>query len=276
MSQAEGIALAWDFVRREFVDRGMVADLNVHWDVAEDGSPKPQAHVMLTMREAKGDGFGAKVRDWNRIERLEHWREGWAEHVNQRLAELDIDIRVNHRSLEHQGVGLEPQHKIGAAGAQREARGETAERLADHREIARRNGERIIADPRIALDAITHQQSTFTNYDLARFIHRHSDDKDQFDRAMSAVKTSPEFIALGRDGLGLNRFTSREMLGVELALERTAETMAERTGHVVPLKRAKAPLTVGIERTMAVSDEQAMALVHMTTGADLALVMGYA
>jgi Ti-type conjugative transfer relaxase TraA len=276
MSQAEGIALAKDFVQREFVDRGMVADLNVHWDVAEDGSPKPHAHVMLTMREAKADGFGAKIRDWNRVELLEQWREAWAEHVNQRLAALDIDIRVDHRSLENQGVGLEPQHKIGAAGAQREARGEAAERLADHREIARRNGERIIADPKIALDAITHQQSTFTNHDLARFIHRHSDDKDQLDRAMSAVKTSPDFIALGRDGLGRERFTSREMLGVELALEQTAEVMAGRTDHVVPLDQAKAALTIAIGRTVAVSDEQAMALLHMTTRADLALVMGYA
>ena len=36
MNQAEGVRLARDFVQREFVDRGMVADLNVHWDMAED------------------------------------------------------------------------------------------------------------------------------------------------------------------------------------------------------------------------------------------------
>jgi hypothetical protein len=32
MTQEQGIALARDFVQAEFVDRGMVADLNVHWD----------------------------------------------------------------------------------------------------------------------------------------------------------------------------------------------------------------------------------------------------
>ena len=37
MTQAQGIELARDFVRSEFVDRGMIADLNVHWDMAEDG-----------------------------------------------------------------------------------------------------------------------------------------------------------------------------------------------------------------------------------------------
>src|SRR5206468_12415303 len=37
MTQAQGIELARDFVRREFVGLGMLADLNVHWDVGEDG-----------------------------------------------------------------------------------------------------------------------------------------------------------------------------------------------------------------------------------------------
>src|SRR6185312_6921440 len=45
LSQAQGIELARDFVQAEFVNQGMVADLNVHWDRAEDGSPKPHAHV---------------------------------------------------------------------------------------------------------------------------------------------------------------------------------------------------------------------------------------
>ncbi|MBW8911376.1 MAG: MobA/MobL family protein, partial [Sphingomonas sp.] len=91
MSQEQGIALARDFVRQEFVDRGMIADLNVHWDVGADGMPKPHAHVMLTLREVGEDGFGKKNRDWNRADLLEKWRERWSEHVNQRLAELDID-----------------------------------------------------------------------------------------------------------------------------------------------------------------------------------------
>ena len=82
LDQQQGIALARDFVQREFVDRGMIADLNVHWDpstslrgaIGVDGAPKPHAHVMLTMREVDRDGFGAKVRDWNRTDLLQHWR----------------------------------------------------------------------------------------------------------------------------------------------------------------------------------------------------------
>ena len=202
MIQADGIELAREFVQQEFVDRGMIADLNVHWDIGADGLAKPHAHVMLTMREVGEEGFGAKVRDWNRTELLRQWREAWAEHVNERLAELDLDLRVDHRSLEDQGVELEPQSKIGPAGRRRLDRGEDAERADEHHAIARRNGERIIAEPRIALDAITHQQATFTGRDLAMFIHRHSDDAEQFGQAMSAVRASPEIVALGRDGRG--------------------------------------------------------------------------
>ncbi|MGH7022018.1 MAG: MobQ family relaxase [Caulobacteraceae bacterium] len=126
MSQAQGVELAREFVRREFVERGMIADLNLHWDVGADGLARPHAHVMLSLREVNEEGFGAKVRDWNRTDLLKSWREGWADHVNQRLAELGIDARVDHRSFEAQGVELEPQHKIGAASYRRLERGETA------------------------------------------------------------------------------------------------------------------------------------------------------
>jgi ATP-dependent exoDNAse (exonuclease V) alpha subunit len=157
MDQAQGIELARDFVEREFVARGMIADLNVHWDIGQDGQAKPHAHVMLTMRSVDEEGFGAKVRDWNRSELLEHWRASWSGHVNERLAELGIEARIDHRSFEEQGIELEPQHKIGRAARGRAEEGLEADRLEEHREIARENGERIIKNPAIAVDAITRQ-----------------------------------------------------------------------------------------------------------------------
>ena len=233
MSKAEGIELARDFVQSEFVDRGMIADLNVHWDMDSEGQPKPHAHVMLTMREATPEGFGQKVREWNEHGNVEQWRERWADHVNARLAELDIDARIDHRSLHAQGIDLEPQGKIGGPAQRMEQAGQLADRAEVHREIARENGERIIANPGIALDAITHQQATFTNRDMAMFVHRHSDGQDQFNAAMSAVRGSPDLIALGKDGRGEDRFTSREMIEAEQRLQRAADLMAERERHRV-------------------------------------------
>jgi Ti-type conjugative transfer relaxase TraA len=276
LNQQQGIALARDFVEREFVTSGMIADLNVHWDIGADGFAKPHAHVMLTMREVDGDGFGAKVRDWNRTELVEHWRERWAEHVNERLAELDFDARIDHRSLEAQGIGLEPQDKIGPAASRMEGRGLEAERIEEHRAIAERNGARIIADPGIALDAITHSQATFTTRDLARFVHRHSDGKDQFDAVMSAVRNAPELVALGKDGRGEERFTSRQMIETEQRLQRASELMAERQQHAVNEHGRDAALARAAQRGLVLSGEQRAAFEHVTGERGLGVVVGYA
>ncbi|NNG55856.1 Ti-type conjugative transfer relaxase TraA [Sphingomonas paucimobilis] len=276
MTERQGVELARDFVAREFVDRGMIADLNVHWDIGADGQPKPHAHVMLTMREVSEDGFGAKVRDWNRTELVEQWRERWADHVNTRLAELDIDARIDHRSLQAQGIDLEPQDKIGPAAQRMGERGLESERIEDHRATAQRNGERIIAEPRIALDAIIHHQATFTRRDMAMFVHRHTDGKEQFDRAMSAVRASPDLIALGKDWRGEDRFTSREMIETEQRLQRASELMAERERHRVDEKDRAAALAQAEQRGLALTGEQRAAFDHVTGERGLSVVVGYA
>jgi Ti-type conjugative transfer relaxase TraA len=276
LSQQQGIDLARDFVQAEFVDRGMIADLNVHWDMGADGMMKPHAHVMLTMREVGEDGFGAKVRDWNKTELVQVWREHWADHVNERLASLDIDARIDHRSLEAQGIDLEPQNKIGPAASRMERDGLEPERIAEHCDIARRNGEKIIAEPGVALDAITRQQATFTKRDLAMFVHRHSDGKEQFDHAMSAVQSSPDLIALGKDGRGEDRFTSRDMIEVEARLEHATELMAERFHHRVSDRDRDRALANAETRGLHLSGEQRDAFHHATDGKDLGVVIGYA
>ena len=276
MTKGDGIELARDFVQAEFVDRGMIADLNVHWDIGADGMAKPHAHVMLTMREIGEDGFGQKARDWNRTELVEQWRERWADHVNARLAELDIDARIDHRSLEAQGIDLEPQDKIGPAAARMGERGLESERIEDHRAVAQRNGERIIAEPRVALDAITHHQATFTRRDMAMFVHRHTDGKEQFDRAMSAVRGSPDLIELGKDGRDEDRFTSRDMIDTEQRLQRAAELMAERERHRFSVSDREDALRAAAARGLDLSGEQRAAFDHATNGRDLSVVVGYA
>lgn len=273
LDQQQGIEIARDFVQAEFVDRGMIADLNVHWDIGPDGLARPHAHVMLTMREVNEDGFGKKVRDWNRTDLIETWRERWASHVNERLAELDIDAQIDHRSLEAQGIDLEPQTKIGAPSLRM---GAEADRLIEHHAIARENGERIIANPDIALDAITKSQATFTRRDLAMFVHRHSEGKDQFDRAMSAVQSSPDLVALGKDGRGSERSTSRDMIEVEARLESASTSIAERQRHRVTEKSQQRALAAAESGGLVLSGEQRAAFEHATAGKDLGVVLGYA
>src|SRR5580704_3621735 len=150
------------------------------------------------------------------------------------------------------------------------------ERLEEHREIARENGQRIIANPHIALDAITRQQATFTRRDLAMFAHRHSDGLEQFNAVMGAVEGSPQLVRLGRDGRGEERFTSPEMIAVEERLHRAAETMAEREQYRVHELSTVRALAQAENRGLVLSGEQRAALAHVTEAHDLTVVVGYA
>jgi hypothetical protein len=88
----------------------MVADVALHCPQATDGKDQPHAHIMLTLRPLKPDssGFGNKERDWNTLERLERWREQWAKAVNQALTDADSGERIDHRTLEAQGIPRAP------------------------------------------------------------------------------------------------------------------------------------------------------------------------
>jgi len=125
---------------------------------------------MITMRKVTEEGFGLKERSWNSKENLELWRESWGEYVNRYLALNGIDQKVDHRSYAEQGIDLVSQKKIGAEELKAEIR---KARVEEHQRMARENGERILKDPNIALNAITYHRSTFTHRYLVRFINTH-------------------------------------------------------------------------------------------------------
>jgi Ti-type conjugative transfer relaxase TraA len=150
------------------------------------------------------------------------------------------------------------------------------ERLEEHFAIARSNGEKILENPGIALDAITHQQATFTSRDLATFVHRHSEGKDQFDAVLAAVRGSPDLVRLGPDGRGEERFTSRAMLETEQRLEKATARLDAERHHGVPARHLAAALDRAEARGLMLSVEQRHALEHVTGGSGISSVIGYA
>lgn len=214
LSLTQNIELARAFTLEQFVKRGMIADLAIHEDKGPEGESLPHAHVMLTMRELKPEGFGKKVIEWNTKGILMEWREAWAEFTNRYLALNGYDLTIDHRTLEAQGIPLEPQSKIGPVAA-REA---FSERVMEHERIARENGERLLEDPEIAFKALTHQQSTFTHHDLARFVNRHTDSPEQFTEVYETLKGYQDIVRLGVDDKGRERFTTKEVLALEQSI----------------------------------------------------------
>ena len=265
LSLQQNIMLAEEFTKLAFVDRGMVADLNIHVDQKSDGAYY-HAHVMLTTRTIEQEGFGQKERSWNSKDLLLTWREQWAEYCNRYLALNGLDLRVDHRSLVEQSIPLEPQHKIGAEAAK-----EQMARLADHQRIARENGERLLQEPQIALKAITQQQSTFTHHDLARFINRHTVDADQFSQVYELVKAQDNIVKLGLDSNNRERFSTQEMVDLEAKMISQALALAEKKERAIP----------NVARWKTVNDhnltpEQAQAFNYLLDPGKLKCILGYA
>jgi Ti-type conjugative transfer relaxase TraA len=264
------LSLLRQFVRREFVARGMVADFSIH----RDDPNNPHAHILLTMREIGPEGFGLKVRRWNERSALMGWRRGWEEVTNEHLAEAGLAVRIDHRTLKAQGLSLAPGRKIGVGQQRQQSLGlpdRITDRIAEQRQIARENGQRILADPTHALKSLTHTQATFSKRDIARFLHTRTDGAEQFQEALLKVTTSPELVALGRDDRGAERYTSREMLGLEAELLARADRLTERGGHSVQAARAAAVLS-----QHGLSAEQRQAFEHLSSAGDLKALIGVA
>ena len=99
LTHAERVELVREFVRSQFVDRGMVADIALHAPGREGDERNHHAHILLTTREVGEDGFTTKNRDWNKVEVLEGWREAWARDSNAALERAGLEDRVDHRTL---------------------------------------------------------------------------------------------------------------------------------------------------------------------------------
>ena len=93
---------------------------------------------------------------------------------------------------------------------------------------------------------------------------------------MTAVRASPELVALGKDGRDQERFTSRDMIAVEARLERSAGALAARDGHGIADRQRDAAIGAAQGRGLVLSAEQRDALDHITGRKGLASVVGYA
>lgn len=128
-----------NFVKDNFVDKGMIADVAIHYK-----KDNPHAHVMLTTREISEAGFGKKNREWNDKELLEKWRESWAEYTNRALEKANINERIDHRTLEAQGADRLPQIHLGVHARALEDKGIITERGEQLRNIHEANKTKIV------------------------------------------------------------------------------------------------------------------------------------
>lgn len=165
LDRGQAVALVRSFVREHFTSQGMIADIGIHEPHAADGQKQPHAHVLLSLRRldaATETGFSrTKERDWNEREdvakavaearkrfnntrlpadkaaldaaealrNVNVWRAAWADHANRALERVGSAARIDHRTLEAQGIARPAQPNLGIARHVERAYGYIRERV---------------------------------------------------------------------------------------------------------------------------------------------------
>lgn len=244
------------------------------------------AHIYSTTREITPTGLGRKASiEWSDTDRskqglgkakeeLTVMRGRWAELQNEHLAHAGLEVRVDHRTLEAQGIDLVPGRKLGLSLERQQSPNlpeHLAEKVAEQRGIAAENGQRIIREPNLALTAITRSQATFTERDIAKYLHTRTDGAEQFQSAYLRVTTSAELVKLGVDDRGRTRFSTREMIDLERGMLERAGRLARGLEHTVSASHRAHTLADG-----RLSAQQREAFEHVTGQGDLAVMVGIA
>ncbi len=146
LSKSLQVELVREFVQEQFVDEGMIADVAFH----NLSSHNPHAHIMLTMRNIEKDGFSKRKNTaWNRRELLEKQREAWADHANKALELAKVNEKIDHRTLEEQGINRIPQIHLGANVNAMMKRGIATEKGDKWKAIAEFNGQLAVLEKEI-------------------------------------------------------------------------------------------------------------------------------
>ncbi len=269
LSREQHVALATEFAKNEFVSRGLVVDLAIHYH--SDGNP--HAHLMTTTRPLKGAVFGAKDREVDgkfyggfKLKDAEQLRHRWTDFQNQYFKEHGINAFV----VNHNGE-FEAEKHLGAAHEMHKKGVETE--LFDKVQTIRTAREQAIIDrPEIIVNRVADKKAVFTKYDLYRELNKVVNDpsvfsavKEKLDHHASLVKM---VSATGRSFL-----TTLDTLAIEQSIRNSAARLSKNDKNFA-LKPSV--IETNLRAFSFLSQEQTDAVRHLSTESRLGIVMGLA
>lgn len=144
LSAAERRRLVVDFARDMANREGCAVDAAIHAPDKKGDGRNHHAHILRTTRKVEAQGLGAKLdtekAGRRRADDLQAVRARWAALVNDALERHGHAARVDHRTLEAQGVEREPTRHLGpaAVGYERRTGESSAKRIEQQRVAAER------------------------------------------------------------------------------------------------------------------------------------------
>lgn len=320
LSPDQCIALVREFVETHITSKGMVADWVFHESgiessplehekpdfALEDDGRNPHIHLMMTLRPLSENGFGPKKtpvlstdgkplrNEAGKIvyvtwsggpDEFEAFRDGWFSCQNRHLALAGLDLRIDGRSFEKQGIDLVPTIHLGAETKAIERKALAEKRmpsldLVDLQQARRaENARRILANPRIVIDTVAREKSVFDERDLAKVLSRSIDDIGQFQSLLARLFQHPDLLRLDRERFDFvtgrkqpAKYTTRDLLRLEAQMVSRAQWLSRQRSHRVR--------RVVLERTFVahphLSAEQQTAVERVTGKERIAAVIGRA
>jgi hypothetical protein len=134
----ERARLAVDFARAISAKHRCAVDVSIHRPGRGGDTRNHHAHLLCTTRRLSREGFTEKTRELDDAKTGEvvFWREHWATLTNERLKDRGHESRIDHRTLEAQGIDRVPTVHKGPLLTAIERRGERA-RVAERLERER-------------------------------------------------------------------------------------------------------------------------------------------
>lgn len=296
---------------RDLANRyGAAVDFAIHSPGEHGDIRNYHAHVLMTTREVGQAGLGEKTRLEHKNARLlangmattdmqlQDIRQSWEGIAIRQLQREGLDIRIDHRSHAQRGLELSPTGHMGVHASQMERRGMAVERGRLDDKAARRNAELIRQKPEQVLLLISNEKSVFDRHDIARTLHRYiNDDARTFQNAFAAVMASPALVELQAERIDPEtgdvssaRYSTREMIDLELAMARSAKRLHRAHCHQVDprhveramerqdrsLRKTSGGMLAASDLSTGLSDEQRHAIKHVTGPEGIAAVVGFA
>ncbi|MGB5633054.1 MAG: MobQ family relaxase [Waterburya sp.] len=135
LSDEAKITLVREFVTQEIVNRfGLVCDVCWH----DLDSHNPHVHLMIPLRVAESEGFGARVKAIDHRKTVTELRAAWARHANHYLSAAG-EREITEKSYEERGIDRLPEIHFGAAAWELRKKGIPTEIEIKNRAIKERN-----------------------------------------------------------------------------------------------------------------------------------------
>ncbi len=268
LKQNEWVDLLREYCQINYVDKGMIVDFSIH----NDDPNNPHAHILLTLCEITNEGFGNKVREWNKPELIINQRKSLEELSNRALYKAGIDKRIDCRSLAEKGSNQTPNLHLGPAAHHNMQRGETTlDRPQSALETLRINGNNIIQNPMIALRHLSEKSATFSDADIYKYANANCADYEQFKTIATAIKSSAELVMLGKNDNNKTVYTTEAMIKLEHSMLNHVYELEAKDGHPV-----SPSLINEISKTKNLTPGQQKALEYVTSSGDFKAIVGFA